>query len=307
MIAILGATGYIGRSLARALAEEPGRPLALFARDPARLATEIWPRDVALRALDTFAADEFELVVNAIGAGDPARVASLGAGILDVTQAFDQRVLATMGPRTRYVFLSSGAVYGAFTSPVHEGSAISLPVNRLGAVPPYTIAKLYAEARHRHAPDRAILDLRVFAYADRAIALDGRFFLAELARSVARREPFATLPGDMVRDYAGVDELAALIRAWEGSGAPNGAADLYTRAPVGKLELLAEVQRRFGLDVRFDTAEAVVASPTAAKPLYVSHHRVAAAYGYEPRRTALEVVVDMLDQLAAAEPASAVA
>lgn len=298
MIAILGATGYIGRSLARRFAEA-GEPLVLFARDPSRLADEAWPGSVSLRAIASFDAADFGLVINAIGAGDPARVASMGAEILDVTHAWDHRVLTTMGPGTRYVFLSSGAVYGAFDAPVDENSEICLPVNRLGAVPPYTISKLYAEARHRHAPDRAILDLRVFAYADAAISLAGGFFLAELARSVAARTPFVTSPTDMVRDYAGADELAALIRCWLCTGAPNVAADLYSKSAVGKLDLIAEVRRRYGIEIRMEAQAS--ASPTGTKPLYVSRHHAAAAFGYAPERTSLEIVTAMLDQVAARE------
>ena len=297
MIAILGATGYIGSSLARQFAG-PAEPLVLFAREPARLADAGWPPSVSLRAISDFDAAPFDLVVNAVGAGDPGRVASMGADILDVTQAWDQRVLATMGPQTRYVFLSSGAVYGAFDAPVDENAEIRLPVNRLGSVPPYTISKLYAEARHRHAPDRAILDLRVFAYADAGIPLGGRFFLAELARSVAQGTPFTTSPADMVRDYAGAQELAHLVRCWRAAGAPNMAADLYSRAPIGKLDLLAQARHRYGIAVRMDSQAS--SSPTGAKPLYVSHHRVAATLGYAPTRTALEVVTAMLDEVAEA-------
>jgi len=295
VIAILGATGYIGRSLARQLASSD-EPLVLFARDPNRLAHEAWPASVTLQDIGHFDAAAFTLVINAVGAGDPASVSSMGAEILDVTQAWDQRVMSTMGPHTRYVFLSSGAVYGSFETPVSEHSELCVPVNRLGSVPPYTISKLYAETRHRHAPDRAILDLRVFAYADPAISLTGRFFLAELARSITERRPFLTSAADMVRDYAGAKELASLITCWREAGAPNGAADLYSKEPVSKLDLLAEAKRRYGLDVQISTQSA--AAPTGAKPLYVSQYRAAAGFGYAPQRTSMKVVTAMLDQVA---------
>lgn len=298
MIAVLGATGTIGRSLARHLAAGL-RPLALYARNPGRLADEAWPAHVELRALADLDAGPFSLVVNALGAGDPARVAAMGADILDVTQAWDARVLATMGPDTRYVFLSSGAIYGAgFGAPVTAEAQLSLPVNRLETVPPYTASKLVAEIRHRNDPGRAILDLRVFGYADPAIPLDGTFFLAELARSVVRGTPFVTSPADMVRDYAGAAELAALIAAWEMAGAPNTALDLYTRAPVSKSALLELAASRYGLDIRYTGgASAGQASPTGTKAVYASAHHAAAALGYAPARDSAGVVTDMLDAL----------
>src|SRR5262245_18836094 len=105
MIAILGATGYVGRSLARVLAVGRPGPVNLFARNPAALG-EHWPAHVQCRGLADFNAGEFELVINAIGAGDPMRVKELASAILDVTYVWDQRVLEMMTSETRYVFLS---------------------------------------------------------------------------------------------------------------------------------------------------------------------------------------------------------
>lgn len=298
MIAILGATGYIGRSYARALAAEASPALALFARDPRKLENEAWPARVELRDLRDFRADRFSLVVNAIGAGDPARVAAMGQDVFQVTSTWDERVLATMAPETRYVFLSSGAVYGS-ASPggITADSAVCLPVNGLEQVAPYTMAKLHAEARHRHLPQRSILDLRVFGYAELGLDLGSTFFLADLARAVIARTTFVTSPNDMIRDYAGARELGALVAAWESAGAPNRALDLYTRAPVAKFDLLDAARERYGFDV--DASGCVADSPTGTKPFYASTYRAAADLGYRPERDALQVVLAMLDAIMA--------
>lgn len=296
MIAVLGATGYVGSSLGRALAAEHSRPLALFARDLAKLARLGWPADVGLRPLDDFQARDFDLVINAIGAGDPKRVAAMGADILDITQTWDQRVLTSMGPRTKYVFLSSGAIYGAsFERPAQAESEIALPVNRLETVSPYLLSKLYAEARHRHARNQAILDLRVFSFADPAVVRCESFFLAELARAVVGKKPFVTSRKDMIRDYAGVRELTALIACWEEAGAPNRALDLYTQAPVAKGVLIEAARTRYGLEVLY--RDDVWVSPTGAKAVYASSFHAAADLGYVPSRDALTVVLDNLEEL----------
>ena len=66
--------------------------------------------------------DESTLVHRAlaIGAGDPARLAALGHGIFQLTEDFDNQVLAFLGrnPNRLYLNCSSGAVYGAgFATP----------------------------------------------------------------------------------------------------------------------------------------------------------------------------------------------
>ena len=299
MIAILGASGYVGGSLARVLSAR-GEPLWLFCRDPSALARNRWPDHVRPASLAEFSAAEFGLVVNAIGAGDPARVAALGADILTLTQHWDERVLSTMTGETRYVFLSSGAIYGALNEPAEDATALRLPVNRLESTSPYAIAKLAAEVRHRHRPDSRILDVRVFGFADRTIALGGRFFLSELARSVADKTPFITSPADMVRDYAGAVELEALITHWLAADAPNRVVDLYTREPMVKSAILPVIHSRYGIEiVRSDSA---TFDGTSAGSVYASAVRTAATLGYQPRRTSSEVVLEMLDSIRAPNP-----
>jgi nucleoside-diphosphate-sugar epimerase len=295
VIAVLGATGYVGRSIGRLLADE-GHPIAMFARNPGKLSDQAWPQGVELRDLAAFHAADFSLVINAIGAGDPGRVRSLGAEILDITAFWDRRVLETMGPQTRYVFLSSGAVYGTrYDQPVNADSEISLPVNFLDRVPPYTMAKLQAEMRHRLARSRAILDLRIFGYADPSIDLSGSFFLAELVRSIRDRKVFVTSFDDIVRDYSGVRELRALIGDWESAGAPNCPLDLYTTSPASKHDLLRLFKARYHLQI--DYVAETGSNPTGSKRFYASAYRAAADFGFRPERDTARVLTDTIDAI----------
>ena len=296
MIAILGATGYIGRTLARAWGRSNTEGLVLFARRPGLLAAEQWPTNVAIGDLDDFCARDFTMVVNAIGAGDPAQVAKLGSSILEITRAWDDRVITTMAPETRYVFLSSGAVYGTeFSAPAQRGDSIRLPVNALSSVPAYVLAKLYAEGVHRHAAERAILDIRVFGYAEPPIDLGGTSFLANLACSVATGAPFIVSSEEMVRDYAGAMELIDFIEVWVRAGAPNIALDMYTLAPVSKSDLIEEVKKRYGINVEY--GRPVTRAPTGLKAFYASENRAASEIGFTPMRSSLEVVLTALDAL----------
>jgi nucleoside-diphosphate-sugar epimerase len=304
MIAILGATGTLGLSLAHEFAADP-RGLVLFARHPDRLANEPFAAPVGVCPLGEFKAADFDLVINAIGAGDPGRVAALGAEILEITDRWDGRVLDTMDAGTRYVFLSSGAVYEpARSEPAGGDSRLSIPLDDRAVVPPYIMAKILAEARHRHLSNRSILDLRVFAFADSTLPRDGRFFLCELARSIGSQLPFKTSATDMVRDYASRTEVAAMIRCWEAAGAGNTPLDVYTRAPARKSDILRLAQERFGIEI--DYCADIAPSGTGEKPFYASPNRAAAALGYNPARTALEVVTAYLDGVAgSAGPAGA--
>lgn len=276
MIAILGATGTIGRALARHYSAGP-EPLVLFARRPEVLAGEFHGPGVSLRLLDTFAAHEFDTIFSAIGAGDPARVQEIGAGIIALTELWDERVLQGLRSASTYVFLSSGVV--------HETD--------LATPSPYIVAKREAESRHRRARDRCILDLRVFGFVDRTLPLSGNFFLCDLARCVAAKIPFVTSPEDFIRDYTGVAELTQLFDCWHEAGAPNEALDLYSKGPLRKSALLHEARSRYGIEIQ--AGAAAVESPTGTKPAYASADHAAQALGYMPRRNAMEIALDYLD------------
>ncbi len=294
MIAILGATGYVGRSLARLWSGQRSDRLFLFARSPEALVTESWPAHVTCQSLDRFNASEFELVVNSIGAGDPARVEALGSEIIDITRLWDERFLSTKSPNTRYVFLSSGAVHGSRLDQAID--EVAAPKPNVASNSPYAQAKIDAEVRHRLKSDWPILDIRIFGFADASVPQSGTYFLSDLARCVARRELLVTSPEDMIRDYAGAAELSALIAAWETSGTRNGAFDLYTQCPVAKSELVDLAVSRYGLEVRYQSQ--IRSSPTGKKPVYVSASRRAASeIGYEPRRRAIDVVREAMDEL----------
>jgi nucleoside-diphosphate-sugar epimerase len=296
MKAILGATGTIGRSLARKWSADDTDPVVLFARNAQALSLEAWPPHISVRHVDDFSGQDFDLIVNAIGAGDPARITAMGTEALNITHKWDDRILSTMNSKTWYVFLSSGIIYGGnFDRPAAAGANLDLPVNRLGSISPYLAAKLHAELRHRHSPDRSILDIRIFGYADATMPHDGSSFLADLARAIRRSEGIITSPEDMVRDYAGVEELDALIQCWVQADTPNQSYDLYTLEPVAKHELLELAAARYGLQIHYTSS--VDASPTGNKTVYASAFHAAAAIGYTPRRRAADVVVSMLDTI----------
>ncbi len=305
VIAILGANGQIGRGLASVLARNPAHRLRLVARRPDALrdlATIARPGLDAITPLDRFEDEAYDAVVNAAGDGERAKQIALGADLFRITETLDNRVTdhVRRHPRTAYFFMSTGAVYGFGTPwPVRRNAVFPWPVNAPDPANFYPLAKLVAEAKHRAHRDLAIYDIRIFGYFSRFIPLGGSFFLSELADAVVKGTRFRTSPVDMVRDYIDHEELAGLIETFLVSPPANGAYDIYSAAPVGKLELLEQVSRQFGLGV--DYTPVPESSPARlAKPTAPSDCRQAAAAGHKPRRSSLQIVTEELRALLAA-------
>jgi nucleoside-diphosphate-sugar epimerase len=223
--------------------------------------------------------------VNFIGVGDPARAAAMGSSILDVTREWDDRILRYLrsAPETRYVFMSSGAVYGhVFDAPVTAQTNAVFPVNSLGPSDWYSLAKLHAEAMHRVADGFTIVDLRIFNYVSRSLDPDARFLISDMIRAIRNRTTIETRSEPISRDYLEPAGLHAILQAC--LAAPLGTnrpVDAYTRAPVLKADLLEHMAREFGLSYAVGEGGGM-SSPTGWKPHYYSTNKAAAELGYSP-------------------------
>jgi nucleoside-diphosphate-sugar epimerase len=249
-LGIMGGSGQIARALADELVED--HAITLYTRRPeelgARLAAE---SRVTVRPLGEVGGRPHDVLINAAGPGDPAAIRRAGPEILALTLALDDLGLAALRrhPSTAYVYLSTGAIYANdYRAKVDRHTRVAIAVNDLASHPPYGLAKLAAESRHRAASDLQIHDLRIFGFLSRHLPLDAGFFVSELAGALASGEVFRTDPRDFVRDYVGPEELAQAILGALDAGR-SGPCDVVSAAAVTKAELLEACTRRFGLRV----------------------------------------------------------
>lgn len=297
-IGLLGATGHIAKGLIFTLSQSADLRLLLYSRRPRIVGAfcELLPakqkKRIQIEDLSHFGRDRLDAVINAIGAGDPAHVKSLGSQIFRTTETWDNAVLDYIlrNKNTRYLFLSSGAVYGTEASgPATANSTFNIAPNSVDANHFYALAKLNAEAKHRAYSDASICDIRVFGYFSRYIDVGGTFFLAELVRSLMDKKVFVTSPEDMIRDYADAEHLAALMRCCLDAPRLNAAVDLYTEAPVRKFALLERLAADFGIKYRI-AADRKYLNATGVKSSYFSSLKTAAKLGYQPFHKAEDIV-----------------
>jgi nucleoside-diphosphate-sugar epimerase len=295
-IAILGATGHIGKALAAELNGDPNTELLLYARRP----------NAVVGGLDIteFGERPFDVVINAVGAGDPGRLKKIGSGIIELTEQIDNFVLRALenDPRALLLSLSSGAVYGTeFFSPAATQTKIEIAPNDIMEKNFYAIAKLYSEVKHRALSKFNIIDLRVFSFFSRYLDLDGQFFMADLARSLMNKQTFETMPDEMVRDYTVPEDFAQLIRCciqkWQSSRSPiNTAIDVYSREPTGKFDLIDHLENEFGLICQI--SEQLNSPATGGqKSMYCSNFNKAEEWGFRPRYDSIEGIAAELTML----------
>ena len=271
-IAILGATSQIAKDF-----------VARF-RDRSDTQLHLYGRSGDLRPYAAFGQAGYAAVINFVGVGDPTRAKEMGADILSVTREYDLMALDYIGrnPETRYIFLSSGAVYGhGFAEPADAQSQAHIPVNALQPQDYYGAAKLYAEVLHRSRVE-TIFDIRVFNYISRAMDLSARFLIADMIDAVRTNCVFKTTSRPLMRDFLHPADFCSLLECCLTAPAgSNMALDCYSRSPISKEELLRLMAGDFGM--RYEIAESAnIVNATGEKPNYFSRNHQAATLGYAP-------------------------
>lgn len=296
-IAILGATSQIARDLILSFSGTPDVRMHLFARRTQEVSRWLVATGMSGRYpvddFSAFATLEFDAVINFVGAGDPAQIAAMGGSILEVTLRFDGMVLDYLQshPQCRYLFLSSGAAYGSvFREPVQRDTPAVVKINDLAPHELYGVSKLHAECRHRAHSELAIVDIRVFNYFSRTQDIEARFLITDMLRAIRDQAVLKTSSEYIVRDFLNPSDFHGLVSALLAAPPANVAVDCYSLAPIDKPQLLAAMQKEFGL--RYETMEAGAGvNATGGKPHYYSLNKRAAEFGYRPARTSLEGIL----------------
>jgi nucleoside-diphosphate-sugar epimerase len=298
-IAIIGATGHMGQALAAHYAATPDVQLSLFSRRPETTrATFAGHPDlpaITHAPIDSLGEQAFDLVINAVGIGNPAMARIAGPDFYKATMRLedliDRAVADDSGCLT--VFMSSGAVFGGFDAgPADAGTPALLQINAMTAGDWYGATKLAVELRHRAQTNRRILDLRAFGFVSRFIDLDTTYLICDIVKAIRADRPMLTGAQDIARDFIGTRELAALIDVAMAHPALNVALDTYSLAPVRKFALFERLAPQ-GLKWAVEAGR----DDPGGRINYWSRNHRAAALGYRPSRMAVDVVAQVVAEL----------
>ena len=301
-IAILGATSQIAQDLILSFSKNQHYDFSLFGRNIELLEKWINSENLSdkyqVQEYSEFANHQkYDVIINFVGIGDPAKAQKMGSDIFKVTEQYDDMALEYLKQhkKTKYIFLSSGAVYGGnYQEPVNKDTIATIDINNLKSTDWYTLAKLYAEAKHRSLSDLSIIDVRVFNYFSHTQNIDTRFLITDIVRAIKNKEVFKTSVDNIVRDFITPPDFYNLIQAIIDAKSTNIALDCYTKNPVSKFDLLSELKNKFGLiydfDENIDTIDA-----TGAKVNYYSTNKISGNIKYMPDNTSLDGIIQEMN------------
>lgn len=293
-IAILGATSEIARDLTNSLRFNKKYELSLFSRRPAEL--EAWlracdPSNIppSNNLIEFSPAIAFDAILNFIGAGNPKLISDLGESIIKLTHTYDQLVLnyLKIHPNCRYIFMSSGSIFGGnFDKPIDSSSILPNFSTESSSNHWYQNAKLSAEILHRKLVDAPITDLRIFNYFSNTQSIQSQFLMANIARALINQSSLEVSTEYIVRDFLHPIDFCEMIMSILEAPPKNQALDCYSKSPISKKELLEYLEGQFGLKV--EVSKTPLFNPTGAKVNYFSQNKQAQLLGYFPKYSSLE-------------------
>jgi nucleoside-diphosphate-sugar epimerase len=301
-IAILGATGYIGRSLYPEILSSDNYEVYLFSRDIKKLSRVALKEGRAKpRELKDFGRELFEVVVNATGVGDSSLQRQEPNLVFSVTEEMDNLVINYLrqNPETLYVNLSSGAVFGSgFTEAITDSTLSRININQLKAAEYYSVAKLNAEVKHRSLSNFNIVDLRVYAFFSQYVDTKTEFLMSELVTCLKEKTLFKTSEVDIARDCITPVDLWSLIqKVIEAKRPINDAYDVYSLSTVTKFELLTSLASNYGLE--YQVTESAGMKSGFSKNVYHSENKKAESLGYQPNFSSLTGILNELEKMKA--------
>jgi len=298
-VAVLGAGGHLGRSMCNCITEMTDWQTFAFTRNPAALGkafSEVKRRaSINIHDIDQFQGGAFDIVLNCVGLGDAGLIADAGAGLMQLTEEFDDIILKYLAanPQSLYVSFSSGAIYGTdLPHPIEPGQRAIIDLASASKAIGYTVAKLNSEVKHRLNSASNIVDIRLYGFFSRFQPKQGQYLMSDVIASLSEGTVLTTQPDDMMRDYIHPDDLLRMIACCFQTRPLNTAIDAYSCAPTGKFELLDHLKAEFGLN--YKTLKPKDDTESGGRPNYYSLDRSADKIGYEPRFSSIAGVANEL-------------
>jgi len=301
-IAILGSTSQIAKDLILSFSKNINYDLSLFSRNVELMKNWVCDQNLKNRyrvvGYDEFNSGTFyDVVINFVGAGDPAKIQEIGHEIITITEQYDDMAIEYIQShnQTRYIFLSSGVVFGGdFQRPVDENTSFNLN-NESSSLEWYVVAKQRAEKKHRSLPDLPIVDVRVFNYFSHTQDMNARLLMADIVRAITNKAIFETSPDNVVKDFITPPDFYSFINAIINFRPINIALDCYTKAPVAKFDLLSKLEGEFGLRYKVNSLADII-DKSRVKMNYYSTNAAASGIGYQAQRDSMGGIIQEIRQ-----------
>lgn len=301
-IVLLGGTSQIAKDLILQFSKKSEIELLIYSRDHLFMNKwlEIYGENYKSLNIQEFnVSQKFDVLINCIGSSNQAENFLLSKNFFEVTQKYDLLSIECLkkNPGAKYIFLSSGVVFGNdFSEPVTNSTCAQVKINSTNDMSWYGISKLISECQHRSLADLSIIDLRIFSYFSHLQNIETKFLMAEVINSLKNNKKLLVSSHDITRDYITPTDFFGLVEKVIQNKSLNIAYDCYSSGPVNKFILLENLSLAYGLkyevDEKFDKLD-----HKNLKLNYYSLNKNAEQIGYQPQFSSLTGIFEELNKL----------
>ena len=294
---MFGANSQIASDLVYLLSSNPDYYFYLFSRN--KFSGKEKKINVEFERYENFFSHNYDLVLNFIGAGDPLKAKSFNENFFLEVQEYDNLIIKYLNKYTdtKYVYFSSGAVYGSdFSSPVCKDTDSIVKISKNTNLNWYSLSKVFHEIQHRSHANLNIVDLRIFSYFSSTSSASAGFLMSEIMTNLKNKTVFLTDEKNIYRDYLrpkNIQMIVELILNYKLK--LNCSLDLYTLQPTSKFILLNELKSQFGL--KFNIIPSGNPNNESSKLFYYSLNYTAEMIGYKPDLNSLENILEGLEKV----------
>ncbi len=304
-IALLGATGYIGRSLLQEFFDDKEKfHLFLFSRSKSKIngliKNKIKNDSIKACVISEFNKHNYDVVINCTGIKSLSLLKENPYEVFKVTEEMDSMIIGYLekSPKTLYINLSSGGVYGNYgnsNKEINSETRATININDISPAEYYAIAKINSEAKHRAIPDLNIVDLRVFAFFSRFSDVSPKFMMSEVVDCIKNKKIFKTDDNNIIRDYVCPNDLLSIVKKVIKKGRINDFFDVYSLKPISKFDLLVFLEKKYGL--KYLIKKAPKSINNLSKNIYYSKNKKAERIGYSPKFSSLSGIEHEIDKM----------
>lgn len=304
-VAVLGSTGYIGRSLLREFfLEKEDYELFLFHRSKRNLDSCIVAMEkkakYTVSPLRNFKQGEYDIIINCTGVSSNPDTQKNPYELFKVAEEVDSLIINNLFryPKTLYINISSGVVYGDnFKTSVTEETTTTLPSGFLKIGEPYAITKINAEAKHRTLSTFNIVDIRVFGFFGSLVNTNSPFLMSEIVKAILEKSVFVTNKDNIIRDYVNAKDIVALIKLIANKKKINDYFDIYSKKPISKFDLIDALSKKYSMNYSVSQTPPNTQKIITKNSYFSRSKKATKILGYKPAQTSLEAITTELDLL----------
>lgn len=305
-IAILGSTSHIAKGIVKNFLNEEIEEniLYLFCRNVEKMKKFLkeikTSKDIKIFQFCEFNNNNYDVIINCVGAGTPKGYSNLTESILLLTEKYDNLILEYLKNKkdTLYINFSSGAIYGkGHENPMTEETLLTFDINGIGEKDSYLISKLNSECKHRTLKNLNIVDLRVFSYFSEFIDLEANYLITDILKAVVENKGLKTNSNDLTRDYVSNEDLFKMIKLCIDKKQINDFFDVYSKNNISKNEILESFKLKYNLEIILDE-EKIMKNTSGTKNVYYSLNKKAERIlGYVPKFSSEECILNGTEKL----------